>query len=516
MKKALTLIILIVAPTMAFAQGTVVLGNQTGLVKMWTSQTDTTLINVPKGGGYVELIAAPKGTPLPHPLFDWGPPNYSSLSSFLAANPGWAAACGPNDATTPNPAPIALAAGVFNGGVYTIQNIAPGADADYFLLGWTGSSTDLDAALPAQLGSFGESAIATTATSCLVGTPVAPLPVNLKSTFPGMTLLGCLDPCFIGFTAQPVSRRVVQGATATFYVQATACPVPYYQWYFNGVGITGATGSSFQILNAQLTNAGTYWAVLSNPEWGGLPGGSVYVSDSATLTVLDQPPPIITHPPQSQTALVGSAVDLQVGAAGTPPLAYHWFFNESAITGVGGSSLHLANVQATQAGAYLVVVTNGTGAATSAPAMLSVIPPVERRMVLGLSLLAQPGNHLNLEVADTLSPSPAWATFGSVILTNTSQWYFDLSTPLPPQRFYRALQTGGPSVIPALDLKMVPTIVLNGPVGSSVRVDYIDQFGPTDAWVMLDTVTLINTAQLYFDVSAPGQPPRLYRLVQVP
>jgi len=47
-------------------------------------------------------------------------------------------------------------------------------------------------------------------------------------------------------------------------------------------------------------------------------------------------------------------------------------------------------------------------------------------------------------------------------------------------------------------------------------VDYINQFGPTDAWVTLDTVTLSNTPQLYFDVAAPGQPPRLYRLVQVP
>jgi hypothetical protein len=47
-------------------------------------------------------------------------------------------------------------------------------------------------------------------------------------------------------------------------------------------------------------------------------------------------------------------------------------------------------------------------------------------------------------------------------------------------------------------------------------VDYINRFGPTDAWATLDTVTLTNTSQLYFDVSAPGQPPRLYRLVQVP
>ena len=69
MKKAFTLAVLIVTPTMAFAQGTVVLGNRTGLVKQWTSPTDPTLIGVPKGGGYVELVAAPVGTPLVNPPF---------------------------------------------------------------------------------------------------------------------------------------------------------------------------------------------------------------------------------------------------------------------------------------------------------------------------------------------------------------------------------------------------------------------------------------------------------------
>jgi hypothetical protein len=49
-----------------------------------------------------------------------------------------------------------------------------------------------------------------------------------------------------------------------------------------------------------------------------------------------------------------------------------------------------------------------------------------------------------------------------------------------------------------------------------VRLDYINQYGPIDAWITLATVALTNTSQLYFDVSAPSQPPRLYRLVQVP
>ena len=53
-------------------------------------------------------------------------------------------------------------------------------------------------------------------------------------------------------------------------------------------------------------------------------------------------------------------------------------------------------------------------------------------------------------------------------------------------------------------------------IGHSVRLDHINRYGPTDAWVTLDTVTLTNTSQLYFGTSSIGQPARLYRLIQVP
>ena len=63
---------------------------------------------------------------------------------------------------------------------------------------------------------------------------------------------------------------------------------------------------------------------------------------------------------------------------------------------------------------------------------------------------------------------------------------------------------------------MVPAISVTGTVGSSVRLDIINRFGPIDDWVTLATVTLTNTSQPYFDISAPGQPQRLYRLVPLP
>ena len=177
----------------------------------------------------------------------------------------------------------------------------------------------------------------------------------------------------------------------------------------------------------------------------------------------------------------------------------------------------MSNILLSQSGAYTVVVINGVGAVTSAPVMVNVIPPVERRPVPGVLLTGESGSLLNVDFANALNLMAAWNPLGSVSLTSPPQYCFDTPQPLPPQRFYRAWQTGTPSVPPSLSmLGMVPAITLTGTIGHSVRVDYINQFGPIDAWVTLATVPLTNTSQLYFDTSSMDQPARLYRVVQMP
>src|SRR5664279_4368898 len=162
MKKAFALVVLIVTPTMAFAQGTVIFqNNSAGLVTAYPA--------LPKSGASVELIAAPHGTSLPNPLGTYVPqdmllhfiPDYSSLSGFLAANPGWVSV-----ATTG----IAVSAGLFSGGEQTIASIAPGANADYIVIGWTGSYASFDVAFAAN-AFLGESALLTTATGNPTLTP---------------------------------------------------------------------------------------------------------------------------------------------------------------------------------------------------------------------------------------------------------------------------------------------------------------------------------------------------------
>ena len=154
----------------------------------------------------------------------------------------------------------------------------------------------------------------------------------------------------------------------------------------------------------------------------------------------------------------------------------------------------------------------------AAPAMLQVIAPVERRLVPAINLGGETGSVVSVEYVNSISPAPGWLLLDTVSLASTSQLYFDLTKSLPPQRLYRASQPRPPfRLIPTISvIGMVPAITLTGEVSRSLRVDGIYPIGPTDAWFTLDTVTLTNTTQLYFDVSALNQPTRLYRVIPLP
>jgi len=72
------------------------------------------------------------------------------------------------------------------------------------------------------------------------------------------------------------------------------------------------------------------------------------------------------------------------------------------------------------------------------------------------------------------------------------------------------------SVLPGLDIAMVPALTLHGELGLSYRIEYIRAIGPTSDWHTLASVTITNTPQQFFDTSAAGDVRRLYRLVQTP
>ncbi len=102
---------------------------------------------------------------------------------------------------------------------------------------------------------------------------------------------------------------------------------------------------------------------------------NLYVADANNDTVragLFASAPGIQTQPQSQTVTSGSNVQLSVTASGRPALAYQWYFNGTAISGATSNTYSLSSVQAGNAGAYTVAITNAMGTVTSDQATLTV------------------------------------------------------------------------------------------------------------------------------------------------
>ena len=74
-------------------------------------------------------------------------------------------------------------------------------------------------------------------------------------------VLTVIDPAV---NTQPVSRTNIAGDTANFFVRAAGTIPLTYQWRFNGTDMDGATTSSLDIPNVQLTNQGDYSVVVGN------------------------------------------------------------------------------------------------------------------------------------------------------------------------------------------------------------------------------------------------------------
>jgi hypothetical protein len=105
-------------------------------------------------------------------------------------------------------------------------------------------------------------------------------------------------------------------------------------------------------------------------------------------------PPTITMQPTNQTIVAGQNATFTVGASGSAPLNCQWHFNTAAVSGQTNGWFTVSNAQATNAGNYMVIITNTAGSVTSLVATLTInIPPgittqpVSQRVVQGSNAL---------------------------------------------------------------------------------------------------------------------------------
>jgi Immunoglobulin domain len=165
--------------------------------------------------------------------------------------------------------------------------------------------------------------------------------------------------------AGPSSVVVSPGASTNFVVSADG-PAITYQWSHNSSVVPGATGAVLSIGSAMAGAQGDYFAVVSN-------FAGVATSIVATLT-FDASALNILVPPKDQTVESGYSASFSVVVSGIPPLTYQWQHKGTPVAGATLSSLTLPTVHPSDAGSYVVVVTNGYRSVTSTAAVLTITP----------------------------------------------------------------------------------------------------------------------------------------------
>jgi Immunoglobulin domain len=173
--------------------------------------------------------------------------------------------------------------------------------------------------------------------------------------------INVIDPAIL---AQPVGVTTPAGSSANFSLVAAGTPVLGYQWYFENVAIPGATTSAYSIAHTLDSDSGSYSVVVTNV--------SGAITSTPAILVVTHPPVIVQHPVNVTTDL-GQSASFTVNVSGATPFGYAWQKNGNPIPGATARIFTIPAVQARDAAAYNVVVTNLSGSETSQPALLSLI-----------------------------------------------------------------------------------------------------------------------------------------------
>jgi alpha-tubulin suppressor-like RCC1 family protein len=170
-------------------------------------------------------------------------------------------------------------------------------------------------------------------------------------------------------TSDLTDRTVIESESFSWYASFNSSTPLTYQWYKDGVALTGRTSPYFSRYDVKPTDAGVYKVSATNN------GGTTF-SREATVTVTTAVKPVFLTQPTSVRAYEGSNVSFAATAQGTPSPSYAWTKNGAATSGSGwggNASLSLNNITANDAGSYAVTATNTAGSTTSTAATLTIV-----------------------------------------------------------------------------------------------------------------------------------------------
>lgn len=165
----------------------------------------------------------------------------------------------------------------------------------------------------------------------------------------------------ISISQQPQSLRKCVGQSVTFSILATGNIISY-QWYKNGVSISGATNAVLSLTNLNFNSAGNYYCKITN---------TCNFEYSAIAILLIDSIATIIQQPISQSKCVGESVQFSVTTMGNN-VTYQWRKNGIIINGAQSNVYSINSIQAADSGLYSCVVTSNCNTIVSANAKLSM------------------------------------------------------------------------------------------------------------------------------------------------
>ena len=236
---------------------------------------------------------------------------------------------------------------------------------------------------------------------------------------PGRALVSAPPPVIV---RQPLAQTTLPGADVTLSVTATGTGTLRYQWRRDGERLPDATAATLTMNSVLPAQSGEYQVVVWNEQ---------AAIDSVRARVLIATPPSIVQPPASVDANASDAVNFSVAAAGAAPLSYQWRRDGVPLSGATQATFTVAAAQATDAGEYDVLVSDGTLTAVSLAAHLRVVvdPVIVQQPV---ALTGARGGPVTFSVAVTnaaeLPIGYQWQKNGTVLVRHTAAAHVDFLT----------------------------------------------------------------------------------------
>ena len=217
----------------------------------------------------------------------------------------------------------------------------------------------------------------------------------------------------------PVSQNVALSSSVNLSVALVSSTNVAYQWFKDGVAVTGATNSSLGVTGSPAA-VGRYAVSVTN-------GAGSIRSREAGVTLAKRaatPPVASVSSVPAQSVFSGSTVTLSAGLTGVT--TYQWRKNGVDLDSATSANLVLLNVQAADSGTYVAFGFNEDGVAPSAPAQLTVQAPLIGLPRIGtqpVGFTVLPGNNGALLAGVGANPAATyhWRRNGVVVpgATNT-------------------------------------------------------------------------------------------------